>query len=806
MRFIVVGIFLFFLATAAFGQAEGEVELIGFGGWYRPHCWVPMKLRIRPTIGETETYRIQVIQEDMDRDRVSYSRPFTLNGNRPGERREEQVWAYFRPQPSGLGSVSSAADLSSIIRVFLCKGEKQLVQIKFSAGTGLRNLDAATSSGRGTRLVVGVATAGSQPNLSIYNDAYAMMEDIIHQPVNANDLPTNPLGYDSVDDLLWNHPDPAMVNPDAISAIEEWVKSGGRMVVCQSIEWQKMRDGPFAAMLPVVPTGMVDEKNAGTLRRLGGGPDKDRSRFVSDLPVEVDPWADLQGRLIPLCRAAVRPGARVDEWAMLDESAPYIARWMYGNGLVTWVAQDLGSPAIQSRTPLRQYGWGRVWDSVLGLRNATQMHPELAQQQGFPKSFVDKCKDIQQRYPRSTSYQTPDPSLSFLSSTEIQGRAAALVLLAIFFFIAYWLLACLGSHFFLLGRNKTQQSWVVFAVCAVAATAVTALFVSLVLRGPPELQHVSFIRWSATTDTRVTSQVGLLVKSDARLRVEMKDAAAGLVSTLSPLPMHTRHAAVMPEFLSYMEYDVPVPERSTASPAAIEVPFRRTLKKFQLDWTGPRIGGIEGSAEWGGNRIRGSLRNVTGHDLHQVYLVFNGGVGALDDTMLRLRAPDGKPAWRKGDVLRLEDLWAARKFLNTTSLTPNALCDYGLLNGGWMRSYDDKLRRADTGGLIDSRELSFLLLSVFDRIQPPARLSEKEPGYVIHRWTARRLDVSPAILAGHLVILARADHPLEDTSPLPLTLEVDRQKLTGKGSVYYQFVVPLARPSEGTPTTIPVEN
>ena len=806
MRFALAGILVMCVAASAWGQAEGEVELVGFGGWYRPHCWVPMKLRLRPTVGDAETYRIQVIQEDMDRDRVSYSRPFTLNGNRPGERREEQVWVYFRPQPK-LGDVQGAAELASLIRVFLCKGEKQIVQIKFSAGIGLKNLDAATSSGRGARLVLSLTTSGSQPNLTAYSGAYGMMEDIVYTSVTANDLPTNPLGFEAVDDLIWDHPDPSQLNPDAIAAVDGWVKSGGRMVVCQSVEWQKIRDGPLAAMLPVVPTGMAEEKGAQTLRRIGGVPDLDRKLFpTQDLPAGTDPWADLRDKSIPICVAAARPGARVEEWNSAAAPSPYLARWMYGQGMVTWVAQDLGSPAVHSKTSLRLYGWGKIWDVVLGLRNATTMHPEMAKGEGFPKLFVDKCTEVSKKYPQNQNYNTADPSRTFLSSTEIPGRAASLVLLAILFFIGYWLVACLGSYFFLLNKKKTQLSWFVFALCAVGATGVTALFVKLVLRGPTEMAQVSFVRWSGTADSRVLGWVGLLEKHDARVKIEMKDATPGLVSTVTPLPAHPRHRPDLPEFLGYQEYDVPVPERSTGTPAVITVPFRSTLKKFQLDWTGPDIAGVEGTGAWGNNGLKGTLKNLTGHDLYQVYIAFNTGV-VKDDTVLRVRGIDGKPIWAKGDPLDLADLWANKKLVGGSTLAPLARCDYGLLNGGWMRTFDDTLRHSESG-VMNNRETAFLLLSLFDRIEPQAWVSDKEQNYVIHRWTGRRLDASAAILTGHMVIVAKADKADDssaDISPLPVTLEVDGRKMPGKGAAYYQFIVPLERLSESTPTTLPVE-
>src|SRR3954454_10470013 len=68
MRVLLAGLLLLCLTGAAFAQAEaeGEVESIGFGGAYRPNCWTAMKLRLRPKVGDTRTYKIAIVQEDLD--------------------------------------------------------------------------------------------------------------------------------------------------------------------------------------------------------------------------------------------------------------------------------------------------------------------------------------------------------------------------------------------------------------------------------------------------------------------------------------------------------------------------------------------------------------------------------------------------------------------------------------------------------------------------------------------------------------------------------------------------------------------
>jgi hypothetical protein len=113
-------------------------------------------------------------------------------------------------------------------------------------------------------------------------------------------------------------------------------------------------------------------------------------------------------------------------------------------------------------------------------------------------------------YTSGTQNKT-DLSKTVLTGMELPRRGAALVALAMVLFIGYWLVAGPGSYFFLLARRRSQYSWVAFAVCAFAATALTAAVVKLVLRGPPQLQHVTFVHMGPDRETVAQSQFGLYI-------------------------------------------------------------------------------------------------------------------------------------------------------------------------------------------------------------------------------------------------------------------------------------------------------
>src|SRR5258706_6549788 len=100
MRSFLAGILSFILPAVAFAQAVGGVETIGFGDYFRPGSWTPMLVYLKPTTGSNFTGRIEVIQEDVDRDQVLFSRHITLTGNPPnGTAVDQRILASFIPQP-----------------------------------------------------------------------------------------------------------------------------------------------------------------------------------------------------------------------------------------------------------------------------------------------------------------------------------------------------------------------------------------------------------------------------------------------------------------------------------------------------------------------------------------------------------------------------------------------------------------------------------------------------------------------------------------------------------------------------------
>ena len=849
-------------SSLALAQAEGEVESIGFAGYYRPNCWTPMKLRLRPTIGRPMTYKIAVMQEDMDRDRVLYSRPFTLNGNPEGARITERVWVYFLPQPRDLNNARNMQELSNFIKVFLCKEDgTQLVQLQIPPGTPrLLNLDEPAAFGigsqRGARFILTVGTSQSKPLRDVYTAARGITEEVVFESVAPSELPQNVLGYQAVDAIVWMDADPTELQTDTVAAIQEYVTNGGKLVVTQNADWQRMKESELAPLLPVELTGVTDEKGLVSLRRLAelprlaetrpaetrpaetrpaqtrlaqparpaDQPGPDQKLRYQQLPFEsifsqpnnriLDPWADTVNRVVPIAKATVRPGAVVSAYQASDPAAPYLARWMHGHGTVVWAAQDFGDPKLISATEFRHVGWQRVWDKVFDWPHATitQFMAGLAARER--KQSHEWFKEYNTVY--KNAMNNTDVSSSLLGAMELPRRGAALVALAVVFFIGYWLVAGPGSYFFLLAKNKSRYSWIAFAACAVIATGLTILVVRLVLRGPPQLQHVTFVRVTPGQDAVVNSDFGLYIPRDGMQRIELRDTSNKRSAYVTPFPVHPVHLVDTSEYPAYMEYEVPVPDRTSETHPSIQVPYRSTLKKFQARWVGKlSTGAIDGKARLADTILSGVLSNNTGLDLHNVYIIYNApmfaarsqpGVGAVrpnfDDWVIWL--PDGEmaPAWPKGatiDLGSLRDRVRSITGQNMAARSRDQIGDRGTLNGAFAETqWKAEYLGIQEGNRYGNLDRAALLMTVFDRLQPVRGKTDDSvfggDRFELHRRSGRHLDASAAISVGHLLVLARS----APSSPLPYPLYVEGDLVPGEGTTYYQFVIPMERTGAAT--------
>ena len=854
MRFVLAGILLGCIwATSALAQAgaEGEVESIGFEGNYRPNCWTPIKIKLSPRTGQARTYRIAVSQEDLDKDKVTFSRPFTLSGNPEGQKIEERVWAYYRPQPFGM-------DRPQDLKIFLYneKNEQEVI-IKVPPSVNLFNLDETNLHNRpGKRFVLLVGTSQNKPidpyllgpsltpgRSDLGDLPRGMNEEVQFHPVRPSDLPSDSKGYECVDAIVWLDGDAKQLPPASQSAIEDWVRDGGNLVVCQPEAWQATKESFLGPLLPVDIQRMGEEEGLKSLNALvksvlsrdGEWLDFPKARqelregkqlsisppwlVVARNPttgvasqVLRDPWESQRGSKQAIAKATLRRGAIAVHACADDPSSPYLARWLVGVGSVTWVAQDLGSPSVVPRADglsftmpgmtgqdIIRLGWAQVWDRVFDWPNRTISSERVL--------FVGG-QGIRQEY---ESYSPANPSASDLSRSlldpmEHAGRGAGYVAIAVLFFVGYWVVAGPGSYFFLAARKRTHYSWITFAACAGVATLLTMGIVKVVLRGAPEVKHVTFVRVAPSGEAVAHSNFGLYIPRDGMQEIELKETLPKRSSYVTPYPMHPAHLPDQSQggFVSYLEYDVPVRDRSSTEPPIVSVPYRSTLKKFQAKWVGQLKGTITGRARISGDsRVSGRLVNETGVDLHSVYLVYLPSLEpeGRDPMMLNIIDLNSQPAWPAGAVLDLQGLEDRLDAIRENQGSLAGKIGYaGRLNARWSQyQFQSSLKKRGFDG-DDYREedRGALLMTVFDLLTPSRILSQHDTRYELRRRAGRHLDASEAVNTGHLLIFGRS---MKDEATLPFTMRVaGDEPVASAGTVYWQIIVPMDRPTPAAAT------
>lgn len=780
--------------VAALAQPRVEVESIGFGQHFRPDAWCPVLVRVTPDTPESREYQLRIHQRDLDGDEVTFVRTITVTGGLDAEQRKPQkFWTYFRPEPldgglpDGRDPGGSLTALRRRLRIELCDaGGKPVASAAIA--DAILSLDTAAESARGPRGARLVLLVGTRPAATAEysrDGLPGMSEGIVFvQLPSAASLPDEAIGLEMVDAIVWLDADAGELRAGGESrrrAMEDYVRGGGRLVVCTPGE--PSRIAAFAEWLPVTLLRMEDRAAPEPMR--SWALPRQAGALAPELREQVDRWRRMDG---PFRVAVARPnpGAIVEHWLMPERQPgtpqPWLARWPLGCGSVTWVAQDLADPRLSSVS----LGWSLVWSRVL--------------------DFPDDPRPLETDADRRTYAAAParDLGVSAVQGLDVAEQSFALVTIALVFFVLYWALAGPGSYFALARRGRTGWSWAAFAGIAIVCTALTLLVVTLVLRGPPQLRHVSVARVSVggSGAGTVHGRVGLYIPGNGpqRLSVARADAAA----TLAPLAMNPRHALDRRGVLAPDAYEIDL-----ADPARLEVPFRSTLKKLQAELSGPAEPGVVGTVRLATtNYLSGRLTNQTGQVLRHVYFICRES-NLLADQVLHL------PLWRPGETIDLNALFATldpneRRYPIVPDFgnTPdNGRTCRGRLNSNWAPWWFSRLGGGfGESGWNDSGSatpLSVPLLSVFSRVAPARNTGQGRVELL--RRGARRWDASAAVSAGGLLIVATGED-----APLPIPLSVNGRAVPGRGRTIWQFVVPVDRgvptpPEPAPPATVPDE-
>lgn len=802
MRFVLAGIIQLWLISAAIAGVSGKVESIGFGSFLRRDCWTPMLVQVTSDSAVAEEYALQVVQYDLDGDEVVYTRHILVNA---GE--TLPVWAYFKPETVNDGiptdATGTAADLPKRVRVFLSTpdGSKRIVQLNVT-GQMPRGLDVADQR-PGEKLIV---CAGKRPQANEFDQGrpVGLTENLAFVQMDPRRLPDNVLGYDAVDAVVWTDGDPNALAGSQFRALRQYIRGGGRLVVLQHAETGKM--SKLADLLPVSVTRVEEWKTLDPLKSiLLPNPNDPPIDQNTNLPI--DAFAAAGKGPFHMARATALDEAVVDTWVTWEDGTrtPYIARHLQGQGSVAWVAQDFSEPALAAIT----HGWPRMWERIFDWQIPVG---DLRFPQSMKRDAITGRPELADRTKKTFEPAgVRDLGTPYTKGMDLDSKTAALISIAFIFFIGYWLVAGPGVYLGLAARKKTQWSWFAYGAVAIGATLLTAGVASLVLRGDAQIRHISLVRVGGQGDVpeRVFSRFGVYIPSDrADAEIKLTGAQASGATAITPLVIDPRFYSSDASNLRDSRYLVPIhnPDANDADQCAIYVPIRSTLKKMQAQWTGAATGTITGKPRLvatGSSLIAGSITNNSGKDLSQVMIVFGYQTpnSAVRDYVLYLRA------WPKGQTLDLETVIA--KAWDDTKKNPRETIFNGDARFGSLMSVKDALHsplRSRSYVGVNATEIddvnyrpSFPIISLFDRLAPMQNSGGDVTRTDLHRRGVRNWDVSGALAAGAMVVLAQTDG-----SEIPMPLTVDGDKPEGAGMTFWQFIVPIDRSAvNGPPSTQP---
>lgn len=821
MRIWRVGILVLLLASVLWAQAEGTVESVGFQGYYRPECWVPIAVLLRPTSDSAAELQIRVVQEDLDRDRVLATRTVTLSPDPSGRQSEQRFWMYFRPQPTNNGLHDAAVGgspkkLEQELKVLLTDKDGKTINNLPVTQQGIRRVDVDPRSGnaelRGAKVVLCVSDGASLPARQEYENVDGLAEAPLFIVLRPRDLPEDVRGYEMVDSILWlgsTAPDPKKPTEEPrYRALEQYVRQGGMLVVVQGQEMAQTRG--FEPLLPVKVSEYRESKSLEPLPTMG------KLDWQSGEPEE----ASVVRRV---AFASPKPDALVVRSKQWDEktSSPYLVRWRVGAGCVTWVAQDLGEPALVRA--LRK-GWASIWDEVMGWRNAPTARPDVLQAKDGKDPKLGP-------YGESLAKADVGPSF-FCHGGGVGLRGSSYVLVAVLFFAVYWVVAGPGLYAFLSLKKLATLNWFLFGVAAVVAALLATLVVKLVQSGSPKLEHVTILRVPAGENATIQSRIGLYIPSAGLKTLELQKTAPQTTNWITPYPEHPSLQDTG-KYLAMKQYTLPIQDASSDEPVRVEMSWRSTMKRVQVKWNGEFEGRIDGQVSLSGRNhpdVKGTLVNSTPWTLREVYLVYRGvrtegdGSNAGGDRVIYI------PQWEQGERIDLAELLLSDKAyrigvskamreslprMDNVVYGGMELIHYGQNEApggeGWVSYWyaNSKFsgRELNDFAVDDSSSgyvVSLPLCSLFDRI-PPMRNERKDGVFNqtrnnILRVGARALNVSPAVAAGSMVVLAQA------RGPLPVPLMVDGDAPAGDGVILCQFILPMGRPGAQTPATTQAVN
>ncbi|MBK8267830.1 MAG: hypothetical protein IPK83_05810 [Planctomycetes bacterium] len=753
------------------GLFEGTMPIVRTG------CTSLVSIDLSWSGAEPFDGELRVAQQDRDGDIVISAQD--LGGLTPdGEWHPKEV--YFYP------SIFSQ-DSTLQVRLYDANGDLVKMQLENGDEVGVIVTPQFTSEPSADELlIVDLTNPRKLPHLlclDVGNNTAGLTNARHVRPMSPRELPQYWQGLEAVDAIVWDDADPTELSERQITALVEWVKNGGSLLITAGKNWQSLAKSSLARHLPVTIKGVTRVREA--------------QEFTRDI-VKNETYSNRLMR-----RYAKNPIARCDMIKLPDMIgipsdarglSPIAYRNLLGRGNLTFVGASLRdllpAPAgIAKAIGPASAGQTESNDGFKEFHNVCER--VLASNfLGLPKSIEPVNAFMQNR---KNLYDEITGTISY------KGLGFAFMMFALFFAAAYFFSAS-GSFYYMKKRQWQQHSWSAFAIVSLVGTVIGVVMVWSLRGMSTKVRQTTILDVRAGSDYAYgTCFFGVKTPDHTRLGLRLP---AGYTDANGPqdlgplrtLPRSTTDEASESTFVATDTY-----RAEQACLALKDVPVRATLKEFWGRWHGPLGGTLDAklvvNADDNNRFGKGSyIQNNTGVTLENCIIVEGRQEIAGESGLVLARCLELGTLPKSGKEASLDaDTIAERLYFRKDPLNPNdppkAISNDQLSLASCIKTWRESINATfstDTKSTsISGKELTALrLLSLFDLIERDSNGRNE-----MTRSHGRILDCSHAVTRETALLIGFA------YEPAPAMLEVNGVRRTPENSItMYRITIPVERP------------
>jgi hypothetical protein len=376
------------------------------------------------------------------------------------------------------------------------------------------------------------------------------------------ELPDRWMGMAALHTIVWapapGEGEPTDLNESQASALREWVRRGGHLVIVVPSVGQTWLSpsNPLGEILPKCKIVRNEGVDLNDFKRLLVG--KDVALPSSAVVHTFEPLA------------GVAPGD-ADRILSGTRERCVVVRRQVGVGCVTMIGIDLTSRALTSLDAIQA---DIFWARVLGRRGALLSSAERDKQQLAGEQFPER--------------QNLALDTDMAEQINHTGASAIGVLLAFVVFVLYWLVAGLVGFWVLKQRKATHHAWVAFVASIALFTGIAWGGATLIKPSSYEAKHFTICDYVYGQNTlRARMWASALLPTYRDVPMALRDTDARFNSALAPWETPSENSGDNPIYNDARGYTI-----DARAPRGMNVPARSTVKSLQADWAGPS------SSEW----------------------------------------------------------------------------------------------------------------------------------------------------------------------------------------------------------------